>query len=288
MNTRTLFAVVALGALSLTAPALYAQSSWENPVKVSLREGKPVIGLTVTIPSSDVVVQAARLGFDFVWIEMEHSPITLETVHNMILATKGEKLVPIVRVPVNELWTAKRVMDSGALGVIFPFTNNVQLARRAVAACKYPPLGDRGSGPLLATLRWPAPGGYGDFADQNIMVIVIIERKEAVDQIEEIASVPGIDVLFIGPNDLSHSYGFRGRLEPPVQEAIAKVVAAGKRHNVPLGRVATSPGDVAEFIKQGFTFFQADSELNQMATGARPLLDAFGKKAVDPKSRPMY
>ena len=288
MKKKTLSAIAALGSLAPATPVLPAQSIWENPVKVALREGRPVIGLTVTIPSTDVVVQAASLGFDFVWIEMEHSPITLETAHNMILATKGEKLVPIVRIPVNEMWTAKRAMDAGALGVVFPFTNSVELARRAVAACKYPPLGDRGSGPGIASLRWPAPGGYADFADQNILVIVIIERKQAVDQIDEIASVPGIDVLFIGPNDLSHSYGFRGRQEPPVVEAIAKVVAAAKRHKLPVGRVAGTPEQTAEYIKQGFTFFQAASELRFMAAGATPLLESLGKKAVDPKSRPMY
>ncbi len=257
-------------------------------MKRSLREGKPVVGLTVSIPSADVVVQAASLGFDFVWIETEHSPTTLESVRNMILATKGEKMVPIVRVPVNEKWTAKRVMDAGALGVVFPFTNNVALAKQAVQACKYPPLGDRGSGPGLPTLRWPAPGGYADFADKNIMVIVIIERKEAIDQIDEIAAVPGIDVLFIGPNDLSYSYGKRGNMkDPEVLAAIAKVVAAGKKHNVPVGRTAGA-ADIAGFVKEGFTFFQAPSELVMMGLGARPLLDALGKQGVDPKTRPMY
>jgi 2-keto-3-deoxy-L-rhamnonate aldolase RhmA len=288
MEIKTAEILFALTLVVLGVPILSAQSEWENPVKKSLREGKPVVGLTVSIPSADVVVQAASLGFDFVWIETEHSPTTLESVRNMILATKGEKLVPIVRVPVNEKWTAKRAMDAGALGVVFPFTNNVALAKQAVAACKYPPLGDRGSGPGLPTLRWPAPGGYADFADKNIMVIVIIERKEAIDQIDEIAAVPGIDVLFIGPNDLSYSYGKRGDMkDPEVLAAIAKVVAAGKKHNVPVGRTAGA-ADIAGFVKEGFQFFQAPSELVMMGLGARPLLDALGKQGVDPKTRPMY
>jgi len=288
MEMKTAEILIALSMVVLGVPILSAQSQWENPVKRSLREGKPVVGLTVSIPSPDVVVQAASLGFDFVWIETEHSPTTLESVRNMILATKGEKLVPIVRVPVNEMWTAKRAMDAGALGVVFPFTNNVTLARQAVNACKYPPLGDRGSGPGLPTLRWPAPGGYADFADNNIMVIVIIERKEAIDQIDEIAAVPGIDVLFIGPNDLSYSYGKRGnQKDPEVVAAIAKVVAAGKKHNVPVGRTANA-SDIAGYVKEGFLFFQAPSELVMMGVGARPLLDAIGKQGVDPKTRPMY
>ena len=103
----------------------------ENPLKRMLREGKSVIGTTVTVASAETAAQAATLGFDFLWIEMEHSPITLETLRNIILATRGLKAVPIVRVPVNELWTAKRVLDVGALGVIFPFCSTPELARQA-------------------------------------------------------------------------------------------------------------------------------------------------------------
>ena len=96
----------------------------------------------------------AALGFDFLWIEMEHSPITLETLRNIILATRGLKAVPIVRVPVVELWTAKRVLDMGALGVIFPFCSTPELAKLAVAACKYPPHRAAGfrTGPGIAAL----------------------------------------------------------------------------------------------------------------------------------------
>jgi 2-keto-3-deoxy-L-rhamnonate aldolase RhmA len=278
---KPLFAV-----LALLLP-LSAQTDWENPIRKTLREGKPVVGLTVTIPSGDVALQAARLGFDFIWIEMEHSAITLEAARNMVLATSGTPTVPIVRVPVNELWTAKRALDIGALGVIFPFTSTPELARQAVEACKYPPLGRRGAGPGLASLRWPAPGGYGDFADKNALVIIIIEQKQAVERIDEILAVPGVDVAFIGPNDLSHSYGFRGRQTPEVQAAIAKVLAAGKKRGIPVGRTA-SADNIGELIKQGFQFFQAGSELNMVGLGARPLLEAAGKKPPDPKTRSPY
>ncbi len=265
----------------------YAQTPWVNPLKKMLKEGKPVVGLTVTVPSAEIAVQAANLGFDFLWIEMEHSAITLESARNIILATQGTRTVPIVRIPVNELWTAKRALDIGALGVIFPFTSTPELARQAVAACKYPPNGLRGSGPGLASMRWPAPGGYSDFADMNVMVIIIIEQKQAVDRIDEILDVPGIDVVFIGPNDLSHSYGFRGQQTPEVKAAIARVAAAARKRNIPVGRTAGA-ADIGEHVKEGFTFFQASSELGMMAAGSRQLLDALGKKGPDPKTRPMY
>src|SRR2546426_4414653 len=140
---------------------------WENPVRKLLSEGKPVIGATITVASADVAAQAADMGFDFLWVEMEHSPITLETLRGMMVATRGLKAMPFVRVPVNELWTAKRVLDQGALGVIFPFTSTPELARQAVAACKYAPEGRRGAGPGLATFRWPTQGeSYYSFANR--------------------------------------------------------------------------------------------------------------------------
>jgi 2-keto-3-deoxy-L-rhamnonate aldolase RhmA len=272
-----------------SADILGAQPRWSNPVKTLLREGKPVVGLTMTIPSPDVALQAARLGFDFLWIEMEHSPITLESLRSIVLATGGTSCMPITRVPVNELWTAKRVLDAGSMGVIFPFTSTPELARQAVAACKYPPAGLRGFGPGLAGFRWPAPEGYVDFADRNVLVVAIIEQARAVDQIEEIASVPGIDVLFIGVNDLAYSLGLRGRQdELKLKEAVAKIVAAGRKHNIPLGRPAGSAEQVEQYVKEGFLFFQASSELGLMAAGARQMLKPLGKSGFDPKTRPLY
>jgi len=264
-------------------------ATWENPVRKALREGKPVVGATVTVPSSEVAAQLANLGFDFLWIEMEHSPITLESARNMILATRGLKALPFIRVPVNEIWTAKRALDCGALGVIFPFTSTPELARQAVAACKYPPLGRRGFGPGLASFRWPAPEGYPNFADQNSFVVTIVEEASAVERIDEIASVPGIDVIFIGVNDLAYSLGLRGKQEgPQFDAAIEKVLAAGRKYGVPVGRPAGSPEMTQRLIQQGFRFFQASSELGMMAAGASPLLQSLGKSGPDPKARPLY
>jgi len=286
MKRISVFAAVLIVAFCCSLDA--QQPRWENPVKKLLKEGKPVVGMTVTIPSPDVALQAARLGFDFLWIEMEHSPITLESLRDIILATSGTPCVPITRVPVNELWTAKRALDAGSLGVIFPFTSTPELARQAVAACRYPPLGRRGFGPGLANLRWPAPGGYRAFADENVLVIVIIEQAEAVERIEEIASVPGIDVLFIGPNDLSYSLGLSGRQDDPrLREAIAKVLAAGKKHGIAVGRTAGAD-QIDGLIKEGFQFFQASSELGLMAAGARRLLEAAGKGGASSRTWPMY
>src|SRR5581483_4487593 len=119
---------------------------WSNPVKKQLQEGRPVVAATITVNSVDAAAHMANTGFDFLWIEMEHSPITLETLRNMVLAMRGAGAEPFARVPVNELWTAKRVLDQGVRGVMFPFPSTPELAAQAAAACRYPPRGRRGSG----------------------------------------------------------------------------------------------------------------------------------------------
>src|SRR3954466_11073524 len=120
-----------------------AEPQWRNPVRARLEAGDSVLGLTVTTSNLEVAALGATLGFDFLWIEMEHSPVTLETLRNIVLATRGMKALPFARVPVNELWMAKRVLDAGVSGVIFPFTSTPELAAQAVAACRYPPAGRR-------------------------------------------------------------------------------------------------------------------------------------------------
>lgn len=246
-------------------------TNWISPVKQKLREGRPVIAATITTSSIEVAAHTATLGFDFLWIEMEHSPITLETLRHIVLATRGLPALPFARVPVNELWTAKRVLDQGVSGVMFPFCSSPELARQAAAACHYPPLGRRGSG--LAKLSWPDPDRYADSADENVTVIVIIEEACAVEQIDEIAATPGIDVLFIGTSDLSFSLGLRGdQKDPRLHDAIAKVVDAGKRHGKALGRPAGSPELLKKYREQGFQLFQAPTDIGFLTAGAKAYL----------------
>jgi 2-keto-3-deoxy-L-rhamnonate aldolase RhmA len=256
-----------------------SRQPWENPVRVMLREGKPVVGVTITTNSVEIAAQTASLGFDFLWIEMEHSPINPETLRNIVLGTRGLAAIPFARVPVNEYWTAKRVMDAGVMGVIFPFTSTPELAQQAAAACKYPPSGRRGSGAGLASFRWPACENYYDFADRNMMVIAMIEEIAAVHQIDAIAATRGIDVLFIGTSDLSFSMGLRGRQnDPSLEEAISSVAAAAKRHQKFLGRPAQSPDQLKKYVDQGFLFFQVASEIGLLVAGARQLLEPLGKR----------
>jgi 2-keto-3-deoxy-L-rhamnonate aldolase RhmA len=259
--------------------------TWENPVKATLRAGKPVVGITITAASVEVAAQAAQLGFDFLWIEMEHSPITLETLRNIVLATRGLHAIPFARVPVVETWTAKRVLDMGVLGVVFPFANTPELVKLAADACRYPPLGDRGHGSGLAMFRWPTEEPYPDFADRNVVTVTMIEDYRAIDRIDEIAATPGVDVLFIGTSDLSFSMGLRGKQDDPeLQKRIAKVADAARRHGKYAGRPAFHSAMIPRLLDEGFQFFQAPSETKMMSDGAQPYLQAFGKTGAATKA----
>ncbi|MGH9451396.1 MAG: HpcH/HpaI aldolase family protein [Terriglobia bacterium] len=262
---------------------------WTNPLRELLRAGKPTVGITITTNSVEMAAQAASVGFDFLWVEMEHSPVSLETLRNIVLATRGLKAVPLARVPVTECWAAKRVMDAGVMGVIFPFASTPEMARCAAEACKYPPLGRRGSGAGLATFRWPPAEDYYDFSDRNMLVIAMIEEAAGIECIDEIAATPGVDVLFIGTSDLSFSLGLRGRQnEPKLKDAIEKVVRAARENKKFLGRPAANAMQIQEYVEQGFLFFQSATELGLMRNGASLLLEPLGKAVKENEAQPLY
>lgn len=251
---------------------------WSNPLRARLADGKAVIGATITTPSVEMAARLADMGFDFLWVEMEHSPVTLETLRHIVLATRDAPALTFARVPINELWTAKRVLDNGVTGVIFPFTTTPELARQAVAACRYPPLGERGSGAGLTTFTWPGEREYYDCADRNVMVIAMVEDAQGVEHVDEIAATEGIDVIFIGTSDLSFSLGLRGQQnDPRLHEAIEKVVAACKAHGKYAGRPGGDAESIERYQKQGFQFFQSQTELGMVKIGAESLLGPLGR-----------
>lgn len=256
------------------------------PVLARLRAGQPVFGATLTTPSVEAAAHLATLGFHFLWVEMEHSPITLETLRLMTLAARGLPAQVFARVPVNELWTAKRVLDQGVSGVIFPFTTTPELAQRAAEACHYPPHGKRGCGAGAATRTWPEAGNYYDSADSNVAVMCVVEEIAAVEHIDEICATPGVDIIFIGAWDLSFSMGLRGRQgEPEHHKAIEQIRDAALRHGKFLGRPAGTPEQVREYMEQGFRLFQCPTEIDLMARGARALLEPMGITGVPHNAR---
>ncbi len=248
-----------------------------NPIRSRLAAGEAVVGLTITTNNLEAAALGTRLGFHFLWVEMEHSPVSLETLRAIVLATSGKECAVFARVPTAELWTAKRVLDQGVSGVMFPFASTAETARTAALACRYPPAGRRGSGARLAASTWFEPGVYYDSADAQILTICVIEEERALAEIDAIAATPGVDVLFIGTSDLSFSLGLRGRQDDPrLQSAIDTIAAAAHKHNKYLGRPAGTPSQIQSYREQGFQFFQSVTELGLMERGAATILGPLG------------
>jgi 4-hydroxy-2-oxoheptanedioate aldolase len=196
----------------------------------------------------------ARSGLDWILIDMEHGPIDANTAHAMIAATAGTPLVPLVRVPSSAAWHAKVPLDLGAMGIAFPTTTRREDAESAVRAVRYPPEGERGWGPFYAPLRWGlAMREYMDLANDEIIAIGIVEHIDALTNISEVVSTPGLDMAFIGPGDLATSMGLAGRTDDPaVLEAIRKLEDAIMPSPVLLGGVALSADKANAMIARGY------------------------------------
>jgi 4-hydroxy-2-oxoheptanedioate aldolase len=246
-----------------------------NRVKALVEAGKPTIGVVITTPSLHAVEILAGKGFDWIWIDLEHAPIDLETLDRMLQAMQGTETVPIVRVAWNRHWLAKSALDLGAKGIMIPWINSRQDAVDAVKGLRYPPEGVRGVGASVAARRWGVrpTSEYLKIANNEIMSVLQIETIEAVNHIDEILTVPGIDMIFVGPNDLASSMGLLGQPgHPRVEEAIQKVLAATKRAKVPVGTMGFSPEAANRRIEQGFQFIAVASDGSLLSSGAKNIL----------------
>jgi 4-hydroxy-2-oxoheptanedioate aldolase len=264
-----------LACMWLAAPLSGAQEKPPlNRVKEMLQAGKVTIGPIVQIPSGPVASLLSRSGFDWLWIDMEHGGITIETAQLMIDATKGSPTIPLVRIPWNHHWLAKPVLDAGAMGVITPLVNTKEEAASSVAALRYPPEGVRGFGPSFAAARWGLTvPEYAKAANREILAIVQIEDIEAVNRIDEILSVPGVDLVFIGMFDLSGSMGLLGQTShPKVEEAAQRVLAAAKKSRVPAGIIALAPDEINRRIAEGFQFIAVSTDALLLTSAARGLI----------------
>jgi 4-hydroxy-2-oxoheptanedioate aldolase len=242
-----------------------------NPLKARLDAGKPAVGVLVTMPSAHTAQVLAHAGFDWLFLDMEHGPIGIESVHAMITATTGTRAAPIVRVPWNVHWLAKPALDAGAMGIIFPMIRSAAEAEEAARAMRYPPTGERGFGPFYAPLRFGLTmQTYVDPADREVLTILLIEHKDAIDDIERIVAVEGVDACLIAPFDLAMSYGHRdGPDHPEVKEGIARAEKAILASKVHLGGLALTPDLANAMIGRGYRLILTgfDTLLLQRAAG---------------------
>ena len=237
-----------------------------NTVKQKLEAGERVVGVTVATPDPDIYCAVANAGFDFVWIEMQHSPLTFSEAARMIWACRDAPAVPFVRVPGPFEGDIQKAADMGALGIIVPMVDSVQEIRDAVTYAHYPPLGKRSQGG--GQYRNLYGSEYRAAANENIMVVAMIEQPAGVEIVEEVVAVEGVDVVFVASSDLGSFTGLpQGNRE---YEALVSRVrdttrGAGLALGGPLAWMTTRPE---------YNFFQAPSTTSLVSSGARGVLEA--------------
>lgn len=229
-------------------------------------------GTFLNLGSPAAVEIAAGLGFNWLLIDLEHGNASLADLRTLLLACRGST-PPIVRIPSVDADTVKFVMDSGAAGIMFPFVSSAAQAKAAVQAMKYPPVGTRGvAGIIRATNYGQDWKKYFNQANENSLVVVQIETLEAVDAAEEIAAVDGVDVLFVGPLDLSVNLGCPADFTPAhFIEALQKVIAACEKHGKTAG-ILSRPQHVVEHKQLGFRFFALGSDTGAVVSGLQDCL----------------
>ena len=236
-----------------------------------LVEKKISLGAWLTIANPEVPEMLSLLGFDWLLFDVEHAPLDFQMLEYMLMAVRGDT-TPIVRVPFNDPVYVKRVLDLGFAGILFPLINKAEDAKQAVASTRYPPKGIRGVGPRRAASYGLKTNEYYDNADK-VLVIVQIETQEAVKNIEDILSVEGVNAFFIGPNDLSFSYGYRSWKEEIVRKAIEKVAEVSMSLGVPGGMYCPDDESLEFALKNGFKFIALGSDYRFLVAGARSRLE---------------
>ena len=249
-----------------------------NRFKEGLRKQRLQIGLWSGLGSAVAAEVLSRSAFDWMTIDMEHAPNTLNDVVAQLQAMAPGDVSPIVRPPWNDFVIIKQLLDAGATSLLIPYVQNVEEARQAVAATRYPPKGIRG---VAGGARGSLYGQYDDYlanAHKEIALVVQAETAEAVDVIADIAAVDGVDGVFVGPSDLSASMGHLGNPgHPEVQAKIRQALKGIKAARKAAGILSFNPDQALEYVTMGYDFVAVASDVTLLANGARSLAQKFEK-----------
>ncbi len=247
-----------------------------NTVKAKWRAGEPAYGAWLTIPSSLSAEAIAHQGFDYVCVDMQHGMIDYADAVQMLTAISTTPAMPFVRVPWNEVSIINRMLDAGAMGVVIPMVNSAEEARAAVSACRYFPLGARSWGPVRASLY--AGADYYPAANDEVACITMVETKQAVERLDDILAVTGVDAVYVGPSDLSITLGL-----PPgpdnggaFEEARVCIAQACAQHGVTAG-IHANARLAAKHLAAGYRMITISQDLPALiATAAADLRTARG------------
>lgn len=256
--------IMLIGLALLAAVALSAQQPRIfNTVKTKLAQGKQVVGGTVSSADPDVYCAMAGSGFDFTWIEMQHSPLTYSEVARMIYACRGAAAIPFIRVPDATEGDIQKATDIGALGIILPMVESVDKVRNAIKFASYPPRGKRSQGGGQYGSLWGSD--YRQQANANIMIVAMIESPAGVEIADQIAAIPEVDVVFIASTDLGSFSGLK-QGDPKYEALVSKARDAVLKHK----KIVAGP--LAWRERPGYHFFQGPGEGSLIRMGAKSAL----------------
>ena len=250
-----------------------------------LDENKVLINGWLSIPNSFTAEAMSQMGWDSITIDMQHGLNDYSSSISMLQAISHKEVFPFVRVPWSEPGIIMKMLDLGALGIISPMINNKKECENFVSYCNYPPIGERSFGPMRSQLIYGSD--YYENANNNIISLAMVETKEAMENIDEILSVPSLTGIYIGPADMSISYGLKPKFdvkEEPVFSNIKKIAAKAKEYGKVAGIHTGGPDYAKEMIKIGFQFISISSDFRFMSTYAKNVLDEV-KNRSDSKSQ---
>lgn len=265
MNRLLKYLFPAMAAVLWSAAVPAQDGGLYNTVKAKLEAGEQVLGGTVSTADPEIYCAMAGAGFDFIWIEMQHSHLNYTDVARMIFACRDAPAVPFIRVPDATEGDIQKATDIGALGIIVPMVDTAEKMENAVRFAKYPPEGRRSQGGGQYGAIWG--GGYRQSANDNIMVIAMIETVEGVEAAGEIAAVDGVDVVFVASSDLGSFSGARQGdpyYEGLVDDVVGATTSAGKYLGGPSAWMTS---------REGYNFFQAPGTGAIIRAGARVMLE---------------
>ena len=255
-----------------------------NKVKEMLKEGKKVVGTFMVSDSRAVLEILANAGFDFVMIDSEHFMKNPETFEQLIITAESAGITPFVRIQENP-YLIDRILSAGARGVMVPMVNTKEEAQTAVEVAKYAPIGKRGAcNPRAATYGANGLQGLVDFyktENDNIMLILQIETAQAVDNLQEILSVKGIDSIFIGRMDLSHSMGITGQFDhPKLIEKVNQIFKAGKEAGIPVSMVTFDAEDTNKYFEEGYEICAMSGDAFLLSQAANEMMEKVKKQKI--------
>jgi 4-hydroxy-2-oxoheptanedioate aldolase len=258
-----------------------------NGIKKSWDSGRPVLNGWLAVPSAFTAEIMAHQGWDSITIDLQHGMVDYQTAVAMLQALATTDVTALVRVPWLEPGIVMKCLDAGAYGIICPMVNTRAAAERLVSYLRYAPAGTRSFGPTRA--NFSAGPGYAAEADGQMICLAMIETREALDNLEEIASTPDLDGLYIGPADLSLALGYApgfDREESEIAEVIQEICDVAHRHGKKAGLHNGTPGYAARAVKMGFDFVTISNDVRLLAAKAAEVVDAFRKETGSARADP--